>query len=258
MGTRVIGLALAASYVATVGADCDVSGFAVPTGGVVRNTLCVNDWGDMAVGSDSCVVDANPGYVCTGTQASCTGGLGGFLGTFNAGSVTCTAFTCTTPNTAGYIVQVETSLLARSFSVSGICANHYSGTFTAAACTSAGAYTLSGCLPIVCTRPSNTVGYSPTDVQLNTAVGFVVTGSCATGFFGTFAITACTSNGPYLLSGCNPCSPQVGCANSRSHGTRARALALLMPCPDKNANEIVSPNWFIRSLPILHRTLFVV
>ena len=224
-----ISLMLIASSAATVSADCTVSGFAIPPGGVVRDPLCVNEWEDFQVGTDSCEVVAMAGYACSGTQASCTGGVLGIGGDFSAGDITCTALTCTRPSsTPGYTVTTELSLSAPSFSATGVCANHFWGTFEAHACTSAGAYTLSGCYPIHCVRPSSTSGYTILqETELNTANGFDVNVQCATGFSGAAFTNECSSDGgAYGLSGCGSCSVQTGCDDPGS-GCRAGTNKLM-------------------------------
>jgi len=83
-------------------------------------------------------------------------------------------------------------------------------------CTNPSAYALSGCRPIVCTMPPNLDGYTITsETNLDLGAGqFAVTGACAPNYEGTFEATACTSSGPYALSGCEPivCSTTAGYA----------------------------------------------
>ena len=65
-------------------------------------------------------------------------------------------------------------------------------------------YTLSGCAPIVCTTPTSTTGYSRTTVNLDLSKGaFDVRVSCAPGYGSNPAVAACTTSGPYTLSGCS-------------------------------------------------------
>jgi hypothetical protein len=96
------------------------------------------------------------------------------------------------------------------------CASGYSGPVVAYACSSAGPYTLSGCTKIfACTRPEASTGYAVTNdmtMMHNNAdaawSGGVTTGesgfaaSCASGYSGTPVAAACSSDGPYTLSGC--------------------------------------------------------
>eukprot|EP01044_Picomonas_judraskeda_P004899 COSAG03_NODE_443_length_7873_cov_18.299588_2_plen_240_part_00 len=83
------------------------------------------------------------------------------------------------------------------------CHTGYEGTAVAHACTSPGAYSLSGCTEIVCTTPSDTTGFSITEHELGIGnAGFDVTAECDTGFEGTAVVTVCTSPGAYSLSGC--------------------------------------------------------
>ena len=73
----------------------------------------------------------------------------------------------------------------------------------------AGAYSVSGCQPIVCTQPTDITGYIVTETELNVATGFAVTVDCDASthtVHGHDAVTAmatpCTTAGPYTLSGC--------------------------------------------------------
>jgi hypothetical protein len=113
---------------------------------------------------------------------------------------------CTRPSdTTGYDSVIENELnTATGFNVTvGGCAADYEGTASVAACTASGNYSLSGCSPIVCTRPSDTTGYdSVIDNELNTATGFNVTVECAANYEGTASVAACTASGDYSLSGC--------------------------------------------------------
>ena len=122
---------------------------------------------------------------------------------------------CTRPSStpAGYwhlrqIDAPETFVAPQHFVELGFyvgveCDTGYEGTAVAHACTSPGAYSLSGCTEIVCTTPSDTTGFSITEHELSILnAGFDVTAECDTGFEGTAVVTACTSSRSYGLSGC--------------------------------------------------------
>ena len=194
----------------TFGINCDVpTGLAAPANGAL-DSKCAP--GAELGSGESCALTCNPGFALSGTQPSCSARLGDFV----AGSIVCSAMVCTQPaSTVGYLTDESNLDLSRgAFDVSGQCAPHYEGTLTATPCAASGPYTLSGCAPVICTRPINTVvaAYDPVETQLNTAEGFAVTGSCATGYSGTFAASACATSGqPYSLSGCDQCVPQPGC-----------------------------------------------
>jgi hypothetical protein len=90
------------------------------------------------------------------------------------------------------------------------CATNYGGTPEATACLTPGrAYTLSGCSPIVCTRPTDVTGYYAKDYELARAEGtartaLTVVAECVRGYYGTAVVTPCSvSAEPYTLSGCN-------------------------------------------------------
>eukprot|EP01043_Picozoa_sp_COSAG02_P122159 COSAG02_NODE_59046_length_275_cov_0.880682_1_plen_91_part_11 len=71
-----------------------------------------------------------------------------------------------------------------------------------------GDYTLSGCSPIICTRPSSLAGYDVgTLVESNldlSAGAFDVSVQCGEGYEGSAAASACMTDGDYTLSGCSP------------------------------------------------------
>lgn len=71
-------------------------------------------------------------------------------------------------------------------------------------CLADGPYGVSGCAPIVCTQPTDMAGYTATNTELDTsaAAGFTVVPLCDAGYDGTPAVAACTTSGPYVLSGC--------------------------------------------------------
>ena len=89
---------------------------------------------------------------------------------------------------------------------------------------SGGAYTLTGCAPIVCTTPAAaaTTGFTIVETQVSLAVGFDVTATCQDYYGYTLAdgsldpadlpvVTACTAPGPYIVTGCtlnNPCATE--------------------------------------------------
>ena len=82
------------------------------------------------------------------------------------------------------------------------CANGYSGTAVVTPCSENGPYTLSGCAPIVCTRP-DTLGYILSETKLSVADGFDVSVTCADGYGGSPTVDPCSIGGQaYTLSGC--------------------------------------------------------
>lgn len=106
------------------------------------------------------------------------------------------------------------------------CDTGYEGTAVAHACTSPGAYSLSGCTEIVCTTPSDTTGFSITEHELGIAnAGFDVTAECDTGFEGTAVVTVCNSPGPYNVSGCTATVPmKESAASANAIPSRAAKL----------------------------------
>ena len=115
---------------------------------------------------------------------------------------------CTRPTTAGYafdsVSETNLDLSAGAFDVTGIvCATGYVGTAVVTACTSAGAYSVSGCTESICTRPA-TVGYDFANVfETLSGSTFAVEGLvCSTGYTGTATATVCNDNGAYTVSGC--------------------------------------------------------
>ena len=67
-------------------------------------------------------------------------------------------------------------------------------------------------LVAVCTQPTDTTGYTVTETQLNmdwgyVATGFAVTAQCADNYQGDATVDACTSSGPYSLTGCTLAPP---------------------------------------------------
>ena len=126
----------------------------------------------------------------------------------------CDQIVCTRPSSlVGYDTLIETELnVVTGFVVTSSCAANYQngagvaqGAAVVSACTTAGAYSLSGCTAIVCTRPS-TAGYnysaiSETGLGLSSGT-FVVVVTCALGWQGTAAATQCGTTGVYTLSGC--------------------------------------------------------
>jgi len=117
------------------------------------------------------------------------------------------AIECTTPtDVSGYAIASEV-LDVQGFDISftgDSCAVGYSGSPVAAACTSAGAYTLSGCTAIECTTPTDVSGYAIVSEVLEVpAFAISFTGdSCAAGYSGSPVAAACASAGAYTLSGC--------------------------------------------------------
>ena len=153
-------------------------------------------------------VACDSGYVPTGagpTAAACSSS-----NPYTLSGCVCDACTCEAPpaeGTTGYGTITETTLSSRGFNVTvDGCADHYEGTPVATACAVNGPYTLSGCNPIECTRPSDITGYDVTETQLDTSQVFDVSVQCAEGYtelVGGATATACTTSGEYSLSGCN-------------------------------------------------------
>ena len=56
----------------------------------------------------------------------------------------------------------------------------------------------------VCSPPADKTGYSTFENELNVTSGFDVTPVCVANYEGTPAVAACTTSGPYALSGCAP------------------------------------------------------
>ena len=135
----------------------------------------------------------------------------------------CTSIVCTSPaSTVGYdfITETNLDLSTGALDVTVSCATGYEGVVSAVACPTAdGPYALTGCEPIVCTRPPlatvpchrcagpchrcGTAGYtSIIETNLDLSVGlFDVSVACNIGWEGT-AATSCVTDGPYVLSGC--------------------------------------------------------
>jgi surface protein len=137
---------------------------------------------DLSAGAFAVTVSCAGGYESSGSgpaAASCGAASGDY--TLSG----CAAIVCTRPSDmTGYTVVTETQLsVVMGFDVTVACATNYEGDSPAAtACESSGAYTLSGCAAIVCTQPSDITGYSVTETQLDTAVGFDVTVVCASNY----------------------------------------------------------------------------
>eukprot|EP01046_Picozoa_sp_COSAG06_P006864 COSAG06_NODE_328_length_17440_cov_46.327836_13_plen_378_part_00 len=130
----------------------------------------------------------------------------------------CTAVVCTTPTgdaIAPYTVSDEQLTRgASTFAATVACAANYESTGdgpAATACDASGAYTLSGCVAIVCVQPTSIAGYTVTNTELSTVGGgFDVTVECDAATHSVHghddvsaAAAACTANGDaYTLSGC--------------------------------------------------------
>ena len=166
-----------------------------------------------------CTDPETTGYTMANTQLDMVGfEVSGVCAANYVGSVTvtpcftsgpytvsgCSPVVCTDPETAGYSMT-ETELdTSQTFDVSGACAANYEGTVVVESCATlgGGAYTVSGCSPVVCTDPE-TPGYSMTNTQLDMSETFDVSGVCADGFAGDVTVVACAASGtPYTPSGC--------------------------------------------------------
>ena len=108
------------------------------------------------------------------------------------------------------------------FSVKGLkCANGWTGTPSAPSATvctgTSQKYNLVGCNVVVCTRPTNMIGYNFTnesaakclrkDGNANECANSL---SCDEGYYGTPSVTLCTSPGPYAVIGCTPPTTTAG------------------------------------------------
>ena len=156
-----------------------------------------------------------PGFKVTYTNNECAAGYAGTpkaVVCASAGPYTvsgCTPFKCTRPTTPGYPAPASETLDAPGFKVTytnNECAAGYAGTPEAKVCASAGPYTVSGCTPFKCTRPT-TPGYPAPASETLDAPGFKVTytnNECAAGYTGTPKAVVCASAGPYEVSGCSP------------------------------------------------------
>merc|ERR1712139_333059 len=86
-----------------------------------------------------------------------------------------------------------------------MCNPLYCGTVTASACTTNnGLYSVSGCTPCVCTRPTNVAyDFSSEDTDCLIATGTSATCaaslSCEDDYKGTPAVNLCTTAGPYAV-----------------------------------------------------------
>ena len=148
--------------------------------------------------------DATCAHTCAsgyeGGSITCTGTAFVLVG--------CTAVVCTVPaSTTGYTIDTSTTctnldLSAGAFAPGTVtCATGYEGATPAAVCTTAGAFTLSGCTAVTCTVPTTITGYgvAVAGAQLSSALGV----TCATGYATASAATAtCTTSGAYALAGC--------------------------------------------------------
>ena len=138
---------------------------------------------------------------------------------------------CTRPvSHVGYATPIETELnVVTGFVVTSSCAANYQngagvaqGAAVVSACTTAGAYSLSGCTAIVCTRPAVTTGYAVTTPEANLDLSsgtFAVSAICATGWEGTAAATQCGIVGFELRCGSSTvsiwgCSTEPACGAS--------------------------------------------
>ena len=117
----------------------------------------------------------------------------------------------------------EYELYGSEFEVTGVtCAGGYEGTATPVVCETDGSpYTMTGCDPIVCTRPSSS-HYDFTNVvegNLDLSSGsFDVTElACAAGYAGTAVADPCSTSGPYTVSNCT----EMRCDDVDAQGTAA-------------------------------------
>eukprot|EP00931_Biecheleriopsis_adriatica_P056236 TRINITY_DN33317_c0_g1_i1.p1 TRINITY_DN33317_c0_g1~~TRINITY_DN33317_c0_g1_i1.p1 ORF type:complete len:716 (+),score=45.20 TRINITY_DN33317_c0_g1_i1:156-2303(+) len=114
----------------------------------------------------------------------------------------------TSDDTIGYAHIVERSKRQHSFDVDVSCDSDHlyyanTGLARATACnTPGGRYSLEGCVPELCVRPSNSLNY--TLHEHNLARGyFDVEATCADSYDGNAQVVPCTvKDGPYSVSGC--------------------------------------------------------
>ena len=163
------------------------------------------------------------GYESAGAQTVTTCPSGGTP--FVLGGQTCTPIVCTTPAVMGYTVTSEgnVDLSAGLFDVAWACdptpsssvPGGYGGTAVAAACTSSGAYTLTGCTAqaVVCDTRASGSGYTIDETSLTPGADadgddigdtWDVSATCdtASGYEGTAVVTECAMTGPYTVTGC--------------------------------------------------------
>ena len=195
-----------------------VAGLYYLVGGVTTAIVCTTpaDTSGYAVSAESLVLGASPfsvtaacatGYEGTAAAAACTADATAY--TLSG----CAPIVCTTPAaTTGFaVVETNLDLSAGAFGVTATCDAGYTVdvdagyTVAAAACTTSGDYTLSGCTA-QCTQPVSIAGYTvDAEIQLDVLAGFDVVATCDTGYEGTAVATACTAhNTAYTLSGCAP------------------------------------------------------
>jgi len=116
---------------------------------------------------------------------------------------TCAAFSTTFPTTpvAYHIANPS----GTSISGLGVRRCVVPGANPAVTCAN-GVFAVSGCAtPTVCTRPADLTGYgTPTETNLITdgRTPFDVNVACDTGWEGNPVVSACTTSGPYMLTGC--------------------------------------------------------
>jgi hypothetical protein len=105
----------------------------------------------------SCAADGDCAgdLVCTGDYCACVDGL-----TYDSDSGACLdPVVCTVPSdTTGYTVTNNELNVATGFDVTAACATGYEGSSpAAAACTTSGDYTLSGCIAVVAPAPTTCI-----------------------------------------------------------------------------------------------------
>jgi hypothetical protein len=117
-------------------------------------TNCASGATNVANGT-TCVITAATGYTCV-SPGLCKDG------TF-ASTGSCTANVCTRPSTAGYVYTSENATncllatgTAATCSASLTCATGYTGTPVVTLCTSAGAYSVTGCTEVTTTTAAPT------------------------------------------------------------------------------------------------------
>ena len=175
---------------------------------------------DLSSGSfDVTGLDCAAGYDGTAVAAACT-----TSGPYDVSG--CEPIVCMRPSSSGYdftnIAEGNLDLSSGDFDVTGVtCASGYEGTATPVVCATDGPYTMTGCDPIVCTRP-NSSHYDFTNVvegNLDLSSGsFDVTElACAAGYAGTAVADPCSTSGPYTVSNCT----EMRCDDVDAQGTAA-------------------------------------
>lgn len=133
-------------------AQCTVTGLSAPADGAL-DAACAD--GATLTDGASCALSCGAGFDLSGGQPSCSGT------SFVAGTVACAAIACDSAAApVGYEQPTETDLIVASFDVTAACAPNWQGTAVVTACgATGGAYTVSGCTPVVLCPDGGTSGH---------------------------------------------------------------------------------------------------